>query len=80
MSNYRDPKVTITESKSNVGKLIGIALAVILGLLLLAWALGTFDDEAETVPVVTEEPATLDSEPAASPPTNTEPAAVPPAN
>ena len=80
MSNYRDPKVTTTESKSSVGKLIGIALAVILGLLLLAWALGTFDDEAETVPVVTEEPATLDSEPAGSPPADSGPTVVPPAN
>ncbi|MEF2552533.1 hypothetical protein VQ042_14340 [Aurantimonas sp. A2-1-M11] len=68
MSNYRDPKVTTTEKKSSMGKMIGIALAVILGLLLLAWAFGAFDDEAETVPVVTEEPAaTPGTAPAAVP-------------
>lgn len=59
MSNYRDPKVTTTESKSSVGKWIGIAIAVILALLLLAWALGSFDEqETEVVPMVTEEPGT----------------------
>ena len=58
MSNYRDPKVTTTEEKSGIGKWIGIAVAVILALLLLAWLLGTFDNNTtETVPVVTEEPA-----------------------
>ncbi|NDV87106.1 hypothetical protein GTW51_10370 [Aurantimonas aggregata] len=56
MSNYRDPKVTTTENKSSVGKWIGIAIAVILALILLAWALGSFDEEeAEVVPMVTEE-------------------------
>lgn len=76
MSNYRDPKVTTPDKKSSMGKMIGIALAVILGLIVLAWALGTFDEpETETVPVVTEEPAaTTGTAPAADPVT------VPPAN
>ncbi|MBB4003919.1 MAG: hypothetical protein V7704_06765 [Aurantimonas endophytica] len=74
MSNYRDPKVTTTENKSSMGKMIGIALAVILGLIVLAWALGTFDEEPETVPVVTEEPATTTGTPPATTGTTTVPA------
>ena len=46
--------------------MIGIAVAVILGLIILAWALGTFDEETETVPVVTEEPATTPGTPPAT--------------
>lgn len=65
MSNYRDPKVTTAETKSGAGKWIGIAIAVILALLLLAWLLGSFDNEEEVdaVPVVTEEPAAVTPEP-----------------
>jgi hypothetical protein len=64
VSNYRDPKVTTTENKSSAGKWIGIAIAVILALLLLAWLLGSFDGtETDTVPVVTEEPAAVTPEP-----------------
>lgn len=67
MSNYRDPKVTTpTKNKSQMGKWIGVVLAVILALLLLAWLLGALgNDESDTVPVVTEEPAT--TPPAATP-------------
>ena len=82
MSNYRDPKVTTTEEKSSVGKWIGIAVAVILALLLLAWLLGTFDDNTvDTVPVVTQEPATSTTPGATTGTTPaTPPAATPPAN
>ena len=62
MPDYRDPKVTKTEDKSsNMMKWLGIAAAVILALLLLAWLLGWFgadETEVETVePATTEEPA-----------------------
>lgn len=47
MADYRDPKVTNTSgNKANsMGKWIGIALAALLGLLLLGWLFGLFDPE-----------------------------------
>ncbi len=58
MANYRDPKVTNTDQKKDsTGKWIGIALAVIAVLLLLAWIMGWFNDDDETV--IIEDPATV---------------------
>ena len=60
MADYRDPKVTSTGKKSGgMGRWLGIAAAVIILLLLLAWLLGWFGgQEVETVePTVIEEPA-----------------------
>ncbi|MGR3593504.1 MAG: hypothetical protein ACU0BO_16180 [Limimaricola soesokkakensis] len=47
MADYRDPKVTNADgNKANsMGKWIGIALAALLGLLLLGWLFGLFDPE-----------------------------------
>lgn len=53
MAEYRDPKVTTpTKSRSGgMGKWIGIILAIIVALLLLAWLTGWWDnDEVATVP------------------------------
>ena len=48
-NDLRDPKVTQTNTAGSggMGKWIGIAIAVLLGLLILAWLLGAFaaDDE-----------------------------------
>ena len=61
MADYRDPKVTTTEGKkkNDMTKWIGIAVAVIVLLLLLAWILGWFDNDTEIEtagPAVVEEP------------------------
>ena len=58
MADYRDPKVTTTNDKkgNSMGKWIGIILAVIVALLLLAWLFGAFGTEVETNPAVVEEP------------------------
>lgn len=57
MAEYRDPKVTTpTSSRANMGRWIGIAIAVLLVALALAWFLGAFDREPEVVPVITEQP------------------------
>ena len=63
MAEYRDPKVTTTGTKQNgsAGKWIGLALAALVLLLLIAWWLGAFgSEEVEPVVVVptTEAPAT----------------------
>lgn len=56
-NDFRDPKVTSgtkTSDSGGMGKWIGIAIAVLLVLLLLAWLLGLFaNDEidAAVVPV-----------------------------
>jgi len=63
MADYRDPKVTTTGTKrdAGTGKWIGIAVAVIVVLLLIAWWAGAFngaDVEPEVVAPTTEAPAT----------------------
>ena len=70
-NDFRDPHVSKTESSGGIGKWIGIALAVLLGLLLLAWLFGAFDDDIETTTVPAE---TTVTEPATT--TTTEPDAV----
>ena len=59
MADYRDPKVTTTGSKRDNKKWIGIAVAAVVVLLLIAWWVGAFGT-AEVEPVVeapvTEEP------------------------
>lgn len=61
MTDYRNPKVTTPQNKSSsVGKWVGIAVAVLIALLLLMWAMGSDDDTVEPVstePTATEEPA-----------------------
>ena len=50
--NYRDPKVTTTESASaggGMGKYIMYAVIAILALLILAWLLGWLGGEADVV-------------------------------
>jgi hypothetical protein len=64
MADYRDPKVTTGSTKrdSGMGKWVGIAIAALAVLLLIAWwagALGGGDTvEPEVVAPATEEPAT----------------------
>jgi hypothetical protein len=67
MADYRDPKVTTTGTKRDSGtsKWIGIAVAVLVVLLLIAWWTGAFNGEVEPEAVapateapVTETPAT----------------------
>jgi Na+-transporting methylmalonyl-CoA/oxaloacetate decarboxylase gamma subunit len=63
MADYRDPKVTTSGTKrdSGTGKWIGIALAVLVVLILIAWWTGAFnggDVEPEVVAPATETPAT----------------------
>ena len=60
-NDYRDPKVSTTEKSGNRNWL-WIALAVIAGLILLAFLLGLFGggDEEE---VVVEEPVVIEEEP-----------------
>ncbi len=59
MPDYRDPKVTTTSRSGGggMGRWIGIALAAIVILLLLAWLFGLFGADDE-VAVETLEPAT----------------------
>ena len=45
MPDYKDPKVTKTDGKKDIGKWIGIAAAVVVLLLLIAWLLGWFGGE-----------------------------------
>ena len=61
-NDYRDPKVSTTTEKPANRKWLWIALAVIAGLILLAFLLGLFggDDDEE---VVVEEPVVLEEEP-----------------
>jgi hypothetical protein len=61
MADYRDPKVTTgTKQKSGgMGKWIGITLAVLVLLLLLAWLAGFFNsDEVDVVVPATDAPVT----------------------
>jgi hypothetical protein len=83
MADYRDPKVTTTGKKQDTGKWIGIAVAVLVVLLLIAWWAGAFNGAEEVEPVVetptTEAPATPPATEGTTPPategTTTEPAA-----
>ena len=52
MADYRDPKVTTgtTKRDSSTSKWVGIAVAVLAVLLLIAWFIGAFDNEAEVAP------------------------------
>ena len=56
MANYRDPKVTTPTTQKRgggMGKWIGIILAVIVAILLIAWLWGGSGGmEGEVVPVV----------------------------
>lgn len=61
-NDYRDPKVSTTTEKSGNRNWLWIALAVLLGLLLLAWLLGLFGGNEEVDAVVTEEPAAVEGE------------------
>ncbi len=56
MSDYRDPKVTKQTGGGGMGKWIGIALAIIVVVLLLAWLFGLFG--GDEVAVESLEPAT----------------------
>lgn len=66
MADYRDPKVTNSGSSGSKMKWVWIALAVILGLLLLSWLIGAFDETAENETiepaVVVDEPGALETE------------------
>jgi hypothetical protein len=70
MADYRDPKVTTTGTKrdANTGKWIGIAVAALVVLLLIAWWAGAFNGGAEVEPEATapttEAPATVTTPPA----------------
>lgn len=55
-NDYRDPKVSTTTEKSGNKNWLWIALAVIAGLILLAFLLGLFGGDDEEAVVVTEEP------------------------
>jgi hypothetical protein len=78
MADYRDPKVTTTGTKrdSNTGKWIGIAVAALVVLLLIAWWAGAFNGteiEPVTTAPTTETPATT-TPPAGGTATTTPPA------
>ena len=73
MADYRDPKVTGgTRQNAGTGKWIGIAIAALVVLLLIAWFAGLFGGEEEVVEPEAVAPATE------APVTDT-PATVPPA-
>lgn len=59
MAGHREPKV----GKAFEGRWIKIVVLVLFGLLILAWLLGWFSDEATEIatadPLVTEEPAVV---------------------
>lgn len=55
-NDYRDPKVSNVEERGSNRKWLWIALAVIAGLILLAFLLGLFGGDEEEA-VVIEEPA-----------------------
>lgn len=85
MADYRDPKVTTTGTRQDTGttKWIGIAVAVIVVLLLIAWWAGAFNGGGEvepeaTAPTTETAPAT-GTAPATETPTTEQPAATPPA-
>lgn len=69
MADYRDPKVTETNDGGGMGKWIGILIAGLVALLLLAWLLGWFDGpevaEVEAVEPVAVE--TVETEPVVVP-------------
>ncbi len=78
MADYRDPKVTTSSAREGgAGKWIGIAVAVLVVLLLIAWWVGAFngagDVEPEAVAPTTEVPAT--ETPAPGAPATEQPAA-----
>ena len=48
--NYRDPKVTTTQSaRGGMGRYVMYAVIALLALLLLAWLLGWFGGDADVV-------------------------------
>ncbi len=59
-SDYRDPKVTTTESRSSMGWLWWLLGAIVL-LLLLGWLLGWFGSEVNEAAVTTDEPTAVES-------------------
>ena len=67
--DYRDPKVTTTESGSSTGTYVMYAVIGLVALLLLAWLLGLFGGDVETVatPVEGEVEAVVVPEDAADP-------------
>ena len=58
--DFRDPVVHDDKASSRgVGKWIAIAIAVLLGLLLLSWLFGLFGDDDDAVVTETGEPAVI---------------------
>lgn len=62
-NDYRDPKVTAAPAKKTATNYIPWIIGALVLLALLAWLLGAFDNDAETVAVpandvVVEQPAT----------------------
>lgn len=49
MADYRDPKVTGGTKRNETGKWVGIAIAALVVLLLIAWFAGLFGGEEEVV-------------------------------
>ncbi len=74
MADYRDPKVTTTQSRSNrgMGTWIGIVIAALILIALIWWWWGGSYDADVVAPTtgtvteqpVTEEPATVPAQPA----------------
>ncbi len=63
-NDFREPKVTDTKTDGGMGKWIGIAVAAILALLLLAWLFGAFgDDDVETTTVPIQDDAVVVEDP-----------------
>lgn len=68
--DYRDPHVSTPEQKTGMAKWLIPALAILLGLLLLAWLLGLFadDDDMAIVPAdATNETVVVPEEPSEEP-------------
>ena len=61
--NFRDPVIHDDKASANgIGRWIGIALAVLIGLLLLSWLLGLFGDDDDAVITETGDPAVVVTE------------------
>jgi hypothetical protein len=74
MADYRDPKVTTTTgAKRDSGKWIGIAVAVLVLLLLIAWWAGAFNGAGDVAPEATA--PTTEAPAAGAPATTDQPAA-----